>query len=348
MKWQLIMPVAVPVAFLVGAALGDRGTWSTLAVAALASLVSLAIFRRGRTKEQVSPSGPERHERIGVVRLPSARPDTHFRLTARVHWLTAPGNDDEDGAAAIDAVVARARATAAECDPDDVTVLEDELAKALAMPRRDPRQVEVWADEIKVMLPESLQRHYEELTELRQKAARWELKVEQDRKIRDYLQNDALASRSNAVTWWLAEHPYEVEKGVELIDALGQLSAAASGSSAEEEDGPRIDADSPYRNVTTIGLRTADGPSGMTVDELLDSPDVKSRPFAAAQLADTVARFGNVPAAERIRRACGVDVPPPAASTGVGATANGTPVHRPASLLDADPFDQTDGDVPPF
>jgi hypothetical protein len=149
-----------------------------------------------------------------------------------------------------------------------------------------------------------------------------------ERRIREYLHNEALQSTGSALVWWLSRHLENVEEAVELIDTLRRLSVVAQ----DGEDLGRAD----YRVFptqddldATAGRLDADGGSRHPEDDLVrlfDAmfPDGDPRRLRFAhELANLAADF-HPATADRIRRLFGLhlvqsdepeeDAPPPADS----------------------------------
>ncbi|MEV6288415.1 hypothetical protein [Kribbella sp. NPDC051770] len=168
---------------------------------------------------------------IADVRLPSASPDFQFSFSAVVHWTTVlSGSRHGDlSSVAVDALLNRAKALTAGQQPTEESLNQHRLAALLGEPDLDDRgQVRTWATEVRLRLPEADSKHLQVLAALHRREQRTLLERRMERDERAYLRDEVLSSPGSAAVWWLVNNPGEVEKAVELLETLAQLSSVAN------------------------------------------------------------------------------------------------------------------------
>jgi hypothetical protein len=168
---------------------------------------------------------------IADVRLPSASPDFQFSFSAVVHWSTVlSGSRHADlSSVAVDALLNRAKALTAGQQPTEETLNQHRLAALLGEPDLDDRgQVRTWATEVRLRLPDADSKHLQVLAALHRREQRTLLERRMERDERAYLRDEVLASPGSAAVWWLVNNPGEVEKAVQLLETLSQLSSVAN------------------------------------------------------------------------------------------------------------------------
>ncbi|MGC4943040.1 hypothetical protein [Kribbella sp. DT2] len=168
---------------------------------------------------------------IADVRLPSASPDFQFSFSAVVHWSTVlSGSRHADlSSVAVDALLNRAKALTAGQQPTEESLNQHRLAALLGEPDLDDRgQVRTWATEVRLRLPDADSKHLQVLAALHRREQRTLLERRMERDERAYLRDEVLASPGSAAVWWLVNNPGEVEKAVELLETLAQLSSVAN------------------------------------------------------------------------------------------------------------------------
>lgn len=185
-----------------------------------------------------APPAPEqpRQEALTEVSLRSAAADYRFLLSATVHWVPNPSNPGRAhgnlGALARDAIVSRAVAVLANEQPDEHSALGERLngllGVALAVPSA---QIDAWASDVSVALPEPDRKRLHRLAEVRKEEEVWERERDHERNVREYLRDDVLRDPASAVVWWLARQYDDGESGlhatVDSIPQLRRLTAAA-------------------------------------------------------------------------------------------------------------------------
>ncbi|MFB6726690.1 hypothetical protein ACFCV3_41355 [Kribbella sp. NPDC056345] len=194
-------------------------------------------------------SGPPTRTVVDV-RLPSASADFQFSFSAIVQWSTVlSGSRHADlGAVAVDALLQRARALAAELQVTEEALNQQHLAAVLGEPALDEKgQVRCWATEVRLRLPDADHKHLQHLAALHrlEQTTLIERRMEQDK--RAYLKEDVFATPGSAAVWWLANHPGDVENAVGLLDTLAELSAAANDLPARRTSAEKVEQPKPTR-----------------------------------------------------------------------------------------------------
>jgi hypothetical protein len=177
---------------------------------------------------------PSEHNQESVtgVLLPSRCDDYYFLFSATVLWSRLPvltnGSLINMGALAVDAVLKRACEVTKQRDPSHASLVQHELAGILAEMRKDAAgRLQAMAESVQLAVPDHDQQRLDKLAAVRKEEAIWqhERKYEQSR--REYLGEDVLKDPGSAVVWWLAKNDDQVEKTVQDIGLLAQLSSAA-------------------------------------------------------------------------------------------------------------------------
>ncbi|HEV2634234.1 MAG TPA: hypothetical protein VGX23_03745 [Actinocrinis sp.] len=175
---------------------------------------------------------------VANIPVPSGAPDYDFLFSATVRWrLLTSGNQSRrpvnahanPAALAINTILARARqATAAEL-PGESALAQHRLGTVLGVVEPDPTgQVEAWATNIVLTLSDDDLQRQRKIADLRKDEAIWEHEREYERSRRTYLSEDVLRTTGSAVVWLLAKKDDAIERTVELIGPLAQLTAAAN------------------------------------------------------------------------------------------------------------------------
>ncbi|MFJ4437776.1 hypothetical protein [Streptomyces sp. NPDC088923] len=222
--------------------------WPVLGVLVLAVppvLFAIAARRRGEVpaafEEQQTASPVERTERrINEVALPSAWPDYDFLLSGTVRWwpLAPPGSNEvigNPGGLAVEAVLERARVITERREPGRVSFVRHEVSGALSTMRADRSgHVRAMAEDIRLVLRPRDQERLERLAELRKRKAVWEHERTHEQSRRAYLGDDVLKDTGSAVVWWLARNDGRIDKTVEDLGLLAQLTSAANDTEVPE------------------------------------------------------------------------------------------------------------------
>ncbi|MGP2436928.1 hypothetical protein [Streptomyces sp. JW3] len=321
--------------------------WPLLAVLLLvvpAAVFRIAAMRRGTVpvtfEEQLTAAPVERTEhRVSQVVLPSKWADYDFVFSATVRWclVAAPASTPvlNPAGLAVDAVLKRARAITEQREPVRASLVEQELSGALSrMMPESTGHLQAMAENLQLVLAQQDQERLDKLADVRKDEEVWvhQRKYEQSR--RRYLGEDVLKDTGSAVVWWLARNDEHVERTVNDLALLAQLTSAAN------------DADIPERLQDLIFQQAGEpatsdcaepeppsGPRGRGtatthLSDFLDSigftdGDVR-RPMLAAQIAGLIKEQDNLETAEDIQHH--FDPPASLAPDDDEAPASGSPL----------------------
>ena len=185
------------------------------------------------------PPPPHRKERVTDVLLPSKHEDYYFLFSATVRWSPTATILDESlinmAALAVNAVLRRARDISQQRDPGNASLVRHELGAALAGMQADATGcLRAMAESVQLVLPDHDQERLDKLAAVRKEEAIWEHERKYEQSKREYLGGDVLKDPGSAVVWWLTRNDDHVEKTVQDIALLAQLSAAANNSDIPE------------------------------------------------------------------------------------------------------------------
>ncbi|HEY3686233.1 MAG TPA: hypothetical protein VGL93_24585 [Streptosporangiaceae bacterium] len=214
-----------------------------------------------------------REQMIVDVLLPSERPDYSFLFSATVVWTPARDSVDDSavnmGALAVSAILGRACEITKRCDPTHVSLVEHQLASALG--GRQPDQtgrLQAVAEAVRLKLPDDDRQRLDKLATVRKDKEVWEHERIYEQNKRDYLGRDVLKDPGSAVIWWLSRNENAVQKTVEDIGLLTELSSVANNGVVPEQfrhymqDG-QIPAQQPYIPMFNgTAPETPAGPNG--------------------------------------------------------------------------------------
>jgi hypothetical protein len=331
------------VAVVLPAALGIGLGWPAWVSVALivVLLAAVAVVRRSRARTEVTPptwpSAPLPDQPPAVETAPvqaiigSSVEGFAFQFSATVRWRLVRNqgrtSHADPSSLAKDAVLQRAAAIAGAFIPTDHVQAQHRVAAALGVEDRDERQlVLASAIDVNVTVPEEQSKAVGVMADQLRQARLDEARFVAERRIREYLHNEALQSTGSALVWWLSRHLESVEQAVGLIDTLRRLSVVAQDG---EDPGRADERVFPIQDhlAATVGSLGSDGGSRHPEDDLVrlfDAmfPDGDPRRLRFAhELANLAADF-HPATADRIRRLFGLhlvqsdepedDVPPPA------------------------------------
>lgn len=176
------------------------------------------------------------------LELPSALADFGFQFSATVCWRAGSEpigvRHHNPRALAADLVLAQARDIAATETPERRELLAARLNSELGYVRNDRSgQVEAYAKNVSISLSEEDGARLKELTELRKSEEDWDRRRNLERNKREYLGQEVFKDTGSALTWWLVQErlgAQDVERAVELIGALAELSAAVNNDEIPE------------------------------------------------------------------------------------------------------------------
>ncbi|GLF93638.1 hypothetical protein [Streptomyces yaizuensis] len=307
-------------------------------------------FANGEPEPPAVP--PYQEARMRNVPLPSGSEGYDFLFSATVWWrpmdVAYSSVDGNLQSVAAAAVLSRARAVTLREHPERVDFTRYLLDGALGVPQRDDTAlVSVMAADIGLTLAPEDRSRLDRAGEIRKAEEAWERERQYERNKRAYLGSEVLNSTGSAVVWWLARHDNEIEKAVDMIGPLAQISAAANDTEVPElfrhlvpratvtqEDG----GDSQPFTGGTDGSASRD-PLRDPISEVLDELDLEEGSDERAVFLDRVAR--SMAAAGRPDAAARVypqdTAPQPAAEEGTPGTEDDGSDGGPA----ADPPDST-------
>ncbi|GAA0927357.1 hypothetical protein [Nonomuraea longicatena] len=227
--------------------------WTWLVIAAPAGVI---VFLAVKLTERRAPAVPPREVvfsppppafpqelTIGLVPIPSAEKDYDFLFSATVRWSPtsgSPGGSSANlGNLAMDAILERAIRVAEKSPPERAALVQYELNGALGtMQANDAGTVRAMAEAVTVVISESDQRRLTKLAEIRKKKAVWEHERKYEQSRREYLGGDVLKDPGSAVVWWLAKHDEQVDKVVEDLGILAQVTSAANNRELPDRPQP--------------------------------------------------------------------------------------------------------------
>ncbi|MEV0601721.1 hypothetical protein AB0I82_20805 [Streptomyces sp. NPDC050315] len=220
------------------------------AIAVLAGATALAVKFSGPPDTHFPPTTrlepdlpippPERWEQLVTqVALPSAMPDYDFQFSALVQWKPVDTPSDappiNEAGIAIESILERARAITVQQSPERCALAQYRLNGALGTMKPDPSgRLTAMAEGVALTLTEADRNRLEKLATVRKDEDVWEHERKYERNKRAYLGDDVLKDTGSAVVWWMANHDDQIEKTVDLIGPLAQLSSAANNTEIDE------------------------------------------------------------------------------------------------------------------
>lgn len=257
--------------------------------------------------EAALPPPPVQMMPLQGVNLASAWPDYEFLFDATVYWRLVDGRTPtptrhvRPGAQAVAAIIERAAAEAADARPDMAVRFQHHLNHVLGEIRHDATgRVEVWADQVRITVPDEDVRRLQELATRRKNEARWEQERHFENDRREYLSEDVLRSTGSALVWWLAKHDLDVAKAAGLIETMTKLTSAAK----DEPVLPAVGSDGAGQPVgLDLGRFTAARSPVELVTSLMEESKLPLdlRPRFADQVAKNIEHAGNQQVADQIR-----------------------------------------------
>lgn len=207
--------------------------WIGAVLSAAAGVAGVIAYRRVGGRPSVQDS--EEASVLSTSGLPTADETVFLELSASVRWRAVkPESYHAD--VARDFVLRRAREVTNRWRPTQYALAQHELAADVGRPATDESgELEVWATDVRLNLPQEVQQHLAKMDAAQRDGLLWEVGALNQRRIRDYLRDDALRSPASAVVWWLAQNDGSVQRAVDLADVLAKLSHLATGQN--ESDG---------------------------------------------------------------------------------------------------------------
>ncbi|MET7340443.1 hypothetical protein ACIOEZ_03880 [Streptomyces sp. NPDC087866] len=238
-------------------------------------LLVMAVLSGGRepveayepeeTQLSEPPEQPYQETQVSEATLPSARDGYDFLFSATVWWRAAPGCADWSGSVsptiAVSSVVNRASSVVRHEDPARSSFARYLLEGELGLPFTDRSgQVECMVADVRLTLASDDSERLRKLSDLRKDEEVWEHERQYERSKRRYLGEDVLKSTGSAVVWWLARHEEEIEKAVDMIGPLAQITAAANNQEVPELFRHLLVPPVGARTEATVGGTAWDGP----------------------------------------------------------------------------------------
>lgn len=283
MKHRFPNPLFVTLCGLAPCVLGSLLHWSAwlwgfmcMVTVSGSLLLVMTAPSRGRAsldsheaREPQPPAAPteQPYEETRVVdaALPSAVGGYDFLFSATVWWRPVPGHTGRSEGAfpalAVSSVVSRAMEVVRREEPGRASfaryLLEGELG--VPLPDRSGR-VKALAVDVTLTLAPADRERLRKLSDLRKDEEIWEYERQHERNKRHYLGDDVLKNAGSAVVWWLARHENDIEKAVDLIGPLAQITAAANNAEVPELFRHLLVPPVGARSEATVGGPQWDGP----------------------------------------------------------------------------------------
>lgn len=184
-----------------------------------------------QSTQMLQPPAPQRFP-VRDVMLNSAREDYQFSFSCTVLWQPLPNSPGlphtNPGALAAELILEEAEKLASTIAPGDAARGQYQLTSALGTVRSDKGgQIQVWAENIQLALPEKDAERLARLAEVRKQEEVWEYERNYERNVRSYLQEEVLADPATALVWWLAgtrsDEKKRVGEAVQQIDNIRRL-----------------------------------------------------------------------------------------------------------------------------
>lgn len=197
-------------------------------------------YESAETEPESPPEEPPYLEtRVFDAPLPSAVDGYEFLFSATVLWRATPEHvESSDGVsrALAEASIVDRAAEIVRCeDPGRADFARYLLDGALGVPLTDRSgRVTALAADLTLTLAPADRARLRRLSDLRKDEEVWEYERQRERNRRQYLGDDVLKSTGSAMVWWLARHEDEIERAVEMIGPLAQVSAAANDEEVPE------------------------------------------------------------------------------------------------------------------
>lgn len=214
--------------------------WAVIVAAVGAVALLVRSIGRGENAPRVAetayappPPVEHREQRVAEVALPSEEEDYDFLFSATVRWSpfgrTAGERDANLAGLAIDSILERATAITRNRPPGRASLVQHELNGALGTMQPDAaNRVLAMAESVTLTLSETDRQRLDKLAEIRKQKAVWEHERTYEQSRREYLGDDVLKDPGSAVVWWLARNDDRVEKVVQDLGILAQVSSAAN------------------------------------------------------------------------------------------------------------------------
>lgn len=201
---------------------------------------SAAPYGSGEPEPPAAPTEqPYQETRVIDAALPSAADGYEFLFSATVWWRPVPDHADRSDVAfpalAVSSVLSRALEVVQREEPGRASFARYHLEGKLSVPLLDRSgRVTAQAADVTLTLAPADRERLRKLNDLRKDEEIREHERQHERNKRRYLGDDVLKSAGSAVVWWLARHEDEIEKAVNMIGPLAQITAAANDEEVPE------------------------------------------------------------------------------------------------------------------
>ncbi|NIH78973.1 hypothetical protein [Amycolatopsis viridis] len=267
--------LAVAALLIVSALLGG---WVALVVVIVLLGIGGVALAAAYSRPRIAPPAPapavmSAEYEISAEPLQTADPDYRAFFSAQVHCQFTAGPGARDAASwAVRSIRDRAADIVARYQPEDLAQAQRDLAVAVGQALGDSASRWAWATQVTLTLSDDDRELVQRRIELRKKVRQWEDERALEKALRAYLRDDALATPSDALIWWLAQNQDRVEDAVRMRGTFALLSSAVHESAV-----------SPY----FAGLAAEAEPS----DDRQQAEAVRDdRPSSPADLADRFVR----------------------------------------------------------
>ncbi|WP_326828559.1 hypothetical protein OIE13_20310 [Streptosporangium sp. NBC_01810] len=298
--------------------------WAWVVVAVVAGIVVVLAMRvpsRGtdsappvETTYLPPPPIEPREQRVVEVALPSMEDDYDFLFSATVRWSPDGRTVDEPvanlGGLAVDTILERAMDVTKNRLPGRASLVQHELNGALSRMQSDASGcVRAMAESVTLTLSDHDRQRLKKLAEVRKDKAVWEHERKYEQSKREYLGEDVLKDPGSTVVWWLAKNDDRVEKVVQDLGILAQLSSAANNEDIPECFRYLVPGPSPSQPADDEPSTPDPGHGSSAVDHFeaflgaTDFPDGDpQRALFTRQVADYLVKHGRQDAADDLER----------------------------------------------
>ena len=295
-----------------------RWTWPLLIVlVALLPVLDVKLTARRRTPAPPADMLPylplepvERRElRVSKVVVPSATADYDFLLTATVRWRPVQGSDSpllNPGGLAAEAILDRACKVTSQREPGRASRVQHELNGVLgSMEMDNSQQLWVMAESVTLTLADPDQQRLDKLAAVRKDEQVWEHERRWEISKRTYLGEDVLKDPGSTVVWWLTKNNEHVERTVNDLGLLAQLSSAANNQEVPQRFQHIVPFPPPPQDDPQQPEAPEPAPAPADhLDTFLEAagfpPGDPRRPLLARQMTDHIAEHGNAELADEL------------------------------------------------
>ncbi|WP_405060376.1 hypothetical protein OG474_01700 [Kribbella sp. NBC_01505] len=244
--------------------------WLGILLAAVLAIGCLAVYRRAGAQLFAGTTTSASSE-LSTSGLPTADETVFLAVSATVHWQAVKA-ESYHADLAREFILQQAREVTGKWRPAQHSLAQHELAAKVGRPSTlDTGELEVWATDLRLVLPEAVEQHLAKMDEAHRHGLLWEVSAVNENRRRTYLRDDALRTPASAVVWWLAQHDGSVERAVDLAEVLTKLSQLANGGN--ESDGSAVDSQQLIDAIEKLG-QSARRPAAHNLAEAFDQAGV--------------------------------------------------------------------------